>query len=393
LFSLVTANLVVAWAFCLRADAITRCSGGRGTPAILYSGVVLDTILIFWFTCASDSNVARASLSALVIAPGMAFMGYLAIRSAGNENRFINGSFFVALSGIASLYVIRCIYWAFLPPESIFSADDFNSIFFVAIVAGEILGGVLFLMLNMVREQGEVAESEERYRILSENLPDFIVVHDGTSILYANPAAVRFTGISLEALAGQPITTFIAPESRAKSGQMIQTILATSAPAKPHEILIAGPDGRTYTCIVQSVPVRYGRGPAIMSVLTDITERKQIEEALRTVNRKLNLLSGITRHDIKNQLMALSAYLEISRTSLEDPVQCVRFIEKAMEVARTIENQISFTKDYEGLGVKAPVWQDVDALMKKILPRLPVRNIRIDCSNPGLEVFADPLLE
>ena len=39
----------------------------------------------------------------------------------------------------------------------------------------------------------------------------------------------------------------------------------------------------------------------LSGVLTDITERKRAEEALRSANKKLNLLSGITRHDIKNQ--------------------------------------------------------------------------------------------
>ena len=42
----------------------------------------------------------------------------------------------------------------------------------------------------------------------------------------------------------------------------------------------------------------------------DITERIQITSALEQANRKLNLLSSITRHDIKNKLTGVLGYLE-----------------------------------------------------------------------------------
>ena len=44
---------------------------------------------------------------------------------------------------------------------------------------------------------------------------------------------------------------------------------------------------------------------------TDITERKRSEGELKNVNRKLNLLSDITRHDLNNQLMILRGYLTL----------------------------------------------------------------------------------
>jgi signal transduction histidine kinase len=45
------------------------------------------------------------------------------------------------------------------------------------------------------------------------------------------------------------------------------------------------------------------------------------------------------------------------------------------------------------MGVKAPVWQNVSALVRRIIARLPMRDIHVDGGDPALEVFADPLLE
>jgi signal transduction histidine kinase len=43
--------------------------------------------------------------------------------------------------------------------------------------------------------------------------------------------------------------------------------------------------------------------------------------------------------------------------------------------------------------VKSAVWQDVSTLIRDAVTALPLGNIGLDISCPGLEVFADPLFE
>ncbi|MFA4850167.1 MAG: MASE3 domain-containing protein [Methanoregula sp.] len=125
----------------------------------------------------------------------------------------------------------------------------------------------------------------------------------------------------------------------------------------------------------------------------DIQGRRQAEEALKQANRKLNLLSSITRHDINNQLLSLMAYLELSKESLGDVAKTSEYIIKEERAANAIERQIIFTKEYQDLGVKAPVWQNVEASVKKVLTVLPMRDVRVFAEVNDLEVYADPLLE
>lgn len=122
-------------------------------------------------------------------------------------------------------------------------------------------------------------------------------------------------------------------------------------------------------------------------------ELRHSEEALRMANKKLSLLSGITRHDIKNQLMALKGFLELSGDALDNRERLEDFLGKELKIADNIERQINFTKDYEEMGVHAPVWQDVTGIIMSVSNHLPLNAITIDVKIPGLEVFADPLLE
>ncbi len=140
------------------------------------------------------------------------------------------------------------------------------------------------------------------------------------------------------------------------------------------------------------VIVLHGR-TMMLSVVRDITERKQAVEALRQANSKLNLLSSITRHDINNQLFSLKAYLELSKLSLGDAAKMSEYIIREERAANAIQRQILFTKEYEDMGVKTSIWHDVDACVRKVQASLPMRDIRVIIDSPDIEVYADPLFE
>jgi len=393
LFSIVLANLLIAVSILMRADGIRRFFENQRISPFLYAGLALFLLLFIWFTYGIPSIVARAILSAAVIVPGLIYMGYLAIRSVGPENRFINWTFGISLIGFSLMFTLRSLSWLIVPPADVFSSDDLNTLFFVMTIVMDLLASGLFLMLNMVRAQRDVTASEERYRVLSDSLPDYVIVHDGRNILYANPATAAFLGISCETIVGMPVLSFIAPADLAESEKKIHDLLSKAGPGTSHEILIITPDGKGHTCIVKSVPITFHDTSAIMSVLTDITERKLVENALLTLNRKLNLLSGITRHDIKNQLMALGAFLQLSFDAADNPAEVREYLTKGERITDVIGRQIDFTKDYENLGISSPVWQDVKGITERAAASLPMRNIRLEYDCPRIEIFADPLFE
>ncbi len=116
------------------------------------------------------------------------------------------------------------------------------------------------------------------------------------------------------------------------------------------------------------------------------------QHAYETANKKLNLLSSITRHDIKNQLLALLGYNGLARMKTTDP-DLLHYIEKEEIAALNIQRQIEFTKNYEEIGVHAPQWQDVAVHIDALRPLVPPGEITLSVRVNGLEVFADPLLE
>ncbi|NMB78754.1 MAG: PAS domain S-box protein, partial [Methanomicrobiales archaeon] len=393
LISVLLTNLFITASVLMLADGTSRFFRGRPLPSVVYGTLVPFVILIFWLTTGYDSIVARAIASAVMIVPPLLFVGYMALRSADGRNHYITWSFGAALTGFAILYAARCLYWVMFPPENIFSGDEPNTLFFILAIIMELASAGFFLLLNMVRTQTEAAASEERYQLLAESLPDYIIVHNGRTILYANPTTAQITGRDPDSIRTMQLRSFLAPKGPDDADTIIRELCSTAAPARPHEIVITTQDGRNRTCLVKNVPVRYRGRRVTLSVLTDITEAKQVQEALRTTNSKLSLLSGITRHDIKNQLTALSAFLALGTEPDTKPADAEEYLGNCHKIMAVIERQIDFTRDYESLGMSSPEWQDPVSLLKIAAAALAPGRVRVETGYCNVELFCDPLLE
>jgi PAS domain S-box-containing protein len=123
----------------------------------------------------------------------------------------------------------------------------------------------------------------------------------------------------------------------------------------------------------------------------DITTRVFEKNALEQANHKLNLLSSITRHDIKNKLTGVMGYLELSRGSTRDP-ELIEYLSRAEISASAIRQQIEFTKEYENLGVKAPVWQEVSRVIEDAIRLIDRGKVSVQDEVAGLQLYADPML-
>lgn len=386
-------NLLISLSVMMKLDSTRRYFQSRALPVIVYCSLVPAVLLLLIFTFYDDSVVIRGVIVGLIIVPCFIAAAVTAIQSREMENRSLRYSF-------AGAFIITALLWAAITTIAIFTPGDhsipgpdpINPVFFIVTILMDILATASFLMLNMARSQGELRQSEERYRNLADNLPDYVLIHDREYIHYINPAGARLLGSSQEALVGQSIYTILAPESARAVREVFDTSPHGESPEYLREIDIRLRDGPTRHCLITTVPIEDNGLLSGLSVITDITERKAAEDALSRVNRKLTILSSITRHDIKNQLTALQAYLELSGDELAANPVASDYIEKEKRIARTMGEQIDFTREYEEMGSTAPSWQNVSESVFRAVATLHMRDVRVEVDRSDLEIYADPML-
>ena len=242
------------------------------------------------------------------------------------------------------------------------------------------------------KAEAELQKSEKRYRDLFElNNAVMLILDPKTGmIIDANEAASRYYGYSREELRELLITRINTADPARIQKDMAD---AAGSQGAVFQFRHRKKDGEIRDVQIFSAPVMLGDHPLLHSIIQDITDQKIAEDALKQTNKKLNLLSSITRHDIINQLFSLKAYLHLSKDTLDNPPQLSEYLIKEERAVSAIERQIAFTKEYEDLGVREPVWQNVGICVKNAMAALPMRDLHIENACGTLEIFADPLFE
>jgi PAS domain S-box-containing protein len=241
------------------------------------------------------------------------------------------------------------------------------------------------------RIQENLIESERRYRDMFElnNAVMLIIDSETTRVVDANRAAIQYYGYAHEDMTRMLISEInVADPGAIKKNISIATLGKGTTFLFKHRLKT----GEIRDVEVFSGPIVVNGKQYLHSIVQDITERKRVEEALQQANHKLTLLSSITRHDIGNQLQVIFGYLGLARETDLDP-RIHEYIENAYQSSLNIERQLSFTRDYEDIGVHSPVWQDINAVISKAVLLFDLMQILILVEISGVEIYADPLME
>ena len=253
--------------------------------------------------------------------------------------------------------------------------------------------GILHDITDRKRAEDALRAGEERYRALAEDMPVYFCTFlpDGR-LTYVNAALAAMVGDPPEALAGRPFFEMISPED----AEYVRAALAGLTPERPaetHEQSDRAPDGtqRWQQWTNRAVYDGDGRLVRFQAVGLDITDLREAEAALRRANRALTLLSGITRHDIDNQLAVLRGYLSLARAEEGSPAVAA-FLERSMAAGERIASLIQFAGAWEGMGARPPAWLDARAMVGDAAREADPDAVRVANDLPAdLRVWADPI--
>ena len=251
------------------------------------------------------------------------------------------------------------------------------------------LAGVQDITENRRSEEALRETKEYLDKLISYANAPIIVWDPQRRITLFNAAFERLTGYKAEEVLGKDLSMLFPEASREDSLQKIESSVQGEQWVSV-EIHVLKRNGEERIVLWNFANI-YSESSELQAVIAqgqDITELKRTADALQLANRKLQLLSSITRHDILNQITVLQLYLELAKDHSVD-TSSIEYLEKLESATKEIQRHVEFTRQYEKPKAVKPTWQAVSgAIARASFGKLPVRD---ECR--GLFVYADPMLE
>jgi PAS domain S-box-containing protein len=179
--------------------------------------------------------------------------------------------------------------------------------------------GVTFTVMDITeRKRAEEAlrESEEKYRLLIDTANESIIVaQDGLLKFINNMTIELLEGYSEQELIGRPFSEFIHPDDKRMVVENYQRRIANEAAQQRYAFRVVTSDGTVKWVELNAVLIEWQGRPATLNFLSDITERKLAEIALRSSEEKYrrifeNVLDLYYETTIEGTIVEISPSIE-----------------------------------------------------------------------------------
>jgi PAS domain S-box-containing protein len=178
-----------------------------------------------------------------------------------------------------------------------------------------------------------LGDSEARFRLLFDASPDSIVLidpHDSETIwpiVDCNELACTMNGYTREELIGQSIDIFNLKKGTREDFDVVLENLRSQVVVRGREASHRHKDGHIFPIEYSTSLIKVGSRELVLGIDRDITERKQVEQAL---NQTKEMAEGANRakseflsrmsHELRTPMNAILGFAQLLTMSLKDPL-------------------------------------------------------------------------
>ena len=277
-------------------------------------------------------------------------------------------------------------------------------------IASQVAAGIV-----NARSYSRLQVSEQRYRLLAENVTDVIWILDIETLKmkYVSPSVENTQGYTPDEMAGLSIDQYLTPESFQRAAVELGKAMER---AETGEI-----DPKNYSMTLELdeyhkngtiIPVEITAGfilddndkpNAVLGISRDLSERKKVDNERTAIENKLQrskkmeslgTMAGSIAHNFNNLLMVVLGNLEIAKADLPAGSTAARNVQRAANASQRAADLSSMMLTYVGQLKKESIPVDLSQMVKAVLENLDeskMANVKLkmELADPMALVAAD----
>ncbi len=189
--------------------------------------------------------------------------------------------------------------------------------------------------LRAVREA--LAESERRYRFITEHMLDMVALFDETlHFQYASPSVLEITGYTIEEMRNRSVIEFIHQDDVPELNKLTRSITRKHLDEVHTTFRYRHVSGEWRWCEASARMTRWNDTPAIVANGRDITEQRALELHVAHTQRmeSIAVLAGGVAHDFNNMLSVIIGYADLLASDVPADTQMLADLDAIREAAR-----------------------------------------------------------
>ncbi|MFW9800935.1 MAG: PAS domain-containing protein, partial [Candidatus Thorarchaeota archaeon] len=261
--------------------------------------------------------------------------------------------------------------------------------------------GPLMDITSRKQMESALQESEERYRMMAENIRDGVTIIEGSPVVYVNERTCEIFGYPREEIMNMSTLDLVAPEDRERVGKVVAHAMETGEYPDHLDFWALRKDGTRRFVSNRFSVTQKGDGTVVRYIVTtDITKRMKAYEASIEARTRAELFNDLMAHDLNNIHQGIMSSLELAlisdgvstqfrnhvRVALEQVKRGVDIIANVRKFSKVVEEPLNLSRT------------DVEEALRtaEVMVRdsFPNRNFRVNTTlrKGEIKVLADEFL-
>lgn len=384
--SVLLGNLLLTSGFALESLALGSVGGKNEDQLFFYGPIVAaGAFFLALFGRTPSGRVVVASLANSAVYFSLAF--FMLRRDRTRLRTFIGavGAAYSLILGLRALAALQDPSFTVFSPALIQTATFFPQILFL------VIGGAGFFFFVKEKDDEALRESEEKYRNVSENANEAIVIVQDEVFVYANRMCGVLLGVPDPAsLVGRRFEEVIWPDDRSFTKEQHFKRICGEPVDPAYEVRIVGARGLPRWVSISASLIPWKGRLAALALITDVDERRKQHERIERLLAEKELLLREVNHRVKNNLTVAISLLSLQSGagSGASAADILRDAESRLRTMSELYETLNTRGESKFLPLKEYLGNLIDEI-RVLFPRDPP--IRFDLDFDGTILDADTL--